>query len=192
MNQINNTNNFNVFNNNFNNNQSGEVLNINNNTNNDKSLAEKMEHLVAILVPIACGCVLPIVIFWLIIRDSMNKTNQRTKIVLAAIEKNPDLDIEELMEKISPKKKLLKEKLLSKLQTGNITTLLGIGFLVCALYADYMGGMNSKDLRMLYLAGIILLVVGGAFLRNYFVGKKMLAKEMEAEEKLLVSQAENK
>ena len=151
-----------------------------------------MEHLVAILVPIACGCVLPIVIFWLIIRDSMNKTNQRTKIVLAAIEKNPDLDIEELMEKISPKKKLLKEKLLSKLQTGNITALLGIGFLVCALYADYMGGMNSKDLRMLYLAGIILLVVGGAFLRNYFVGKKMLAKEMEAEEKLLVSQAENK
>lgn len=151
-----------------------------------------MHDLVAILVPIACGCVLPIVIFWLIIRDSMNKINQRTKIVLAAIEKNPDLDIEELMEKISPKKKLLKEKLLSKLQTGNITALLGIGFLVCALYADYMGGMNSKDLRMLYLAGIILLVVGGAFLRNYFVGKKMLSKEMEAEEKLLVSQAESK
>jgi hypothetical protein len=131
-------------------------------------------------------------IVWFFIRESMNKTNQRTKIVLAAIEKNPDLDIEELMEKISPKKKLLKEKLLSKLQTGNITALLGIGFLVCALYADYMGGMNPKDLRMLYLAGIILLVVGGAFLRNYFVGKKMLAKEMEAEEKLLVSQAESK
>ena len=151
-----------------------------------------MHDLVPILVPIACGCVLPIMIVWFTIRESMNKTNQRTKIVLAAIEKNPDLDIEELMEKISPKKKLLKEKLLSKLQTGNITALLGIGFLVCALYADYMGGMNSKDLRMLYLAGIILLVVGGAFLRNYFVGKKMLAKEMEAEEKLLVSQAENK
>jgi len=151
-----------------------------------------MHYLVAILVPIACGCVLPIMIVWLTIRESINKTNQRTKIVLAAIEKNPDMDIEELMEKISPKKKLLKEKLLSKLQTGNITALLGIGFLVCALYADYVGGMNPKDLRMLYLAGIILLVVGVAFLRNYFVGKKMLAKEMEAEEKMLVSQAENK
>ena len=151
-----------------------------------------MEHLVAILVPIACGCVLPIMIAWLGIRQKMAESQNRTQIILAAIEKNPDLDIEELMEKISPKKKLLKEKLLSKLQTGNITTLLGIGFLVCALYADYMGGMNSKDLRMLYLAGIILLVVGGAFLRNYFVGKKMLAKEIEAEEKLLVSQAESK
>ena len=148
-----------------------------------------MEHLVAILVPIACGCVLPIMIVWFTIRESMNKTNQRTKIVLAAIEKNPDLDIEELMEKISPKKKLLKEKLLSKLQTGNITALLGIGFLVCALYADYMGGMNSKDLRMLYLAGTILLVVGIGFLINYFVGKKMLAKEMEAEQAKLLAQA---
>ena len=151
-----------------------------------------MHDLVSILVPLGCGCVLPIMIVWFTIRESMNKTNQRTQIVLAAIEKNPDLDIEELMKKISPKKKLLKEKLLSKLQTGNITALLGIGFLMCALYADYMGGMNSKDLRMLYLAGIILLVVGIAFLRNYFVGKKMLAKEMEAEEKLLVSQAESK
>ena len=151
-----------------------------------------MHDLVSILVPLGCGCVLPIMIVWFTIRESMNKTNQRTQIVLAAIEKNPDLDIEELIKKISPKKKLLKEKLLSKLQTGNITALLGIGFLVCALYADYMGGMNSKDLRMLYLAGVILLVVGVAFLRSYFVGKKMLAKEMEAEEKLLVSQAESK
>ena len=151
-----------------------------------------MHDLVSILVPLGCGCVLPIMIVWFTIRESMNKTNQRTQIVLAAIEKNPDLDIEELIKKISPKKKLLKEKLLSKLQTGNITALLGIGFLVCALYADYMGGMNPNDLRMLYIAGVILLVVGAAFLRNYFVGKKMLAKEMEAEEKLLVSQAESK
>ncbi len=79
-----------------------------------------MEELVAILVPIACGCVLPIMVVWLAIRESMNKTNQRTQIVLAAIEKNPDMDIEELMKKISPKKKLLKEKLLSKLLWGSI------------------------------------------------------------------------
>ena len=53
-----------------------------------------MYHLVPILVPIACGCVLPIMIVWLSIREIMNKTNQRTKIVLAAFEKNPDMDIE--------------------------------------------------------------------------------------------------
>jgi len=72
-----------------------------------------MHDLVSILVPLGCGCVLPIMIVWFSIRESMNKTNQRTQIVLAAIEKNPDLDIEELMKKISPKPKLLKEKLLA-------------------------------------------------------------------------------
>ena len=147
-----------------------------------------MSDLIPILVPIACGCVLPIMIVWFSVREKMNATNQRTQIVLAAIEKNPDMDLEELMAKISPKK-LLKEKLLSKLQTGNITTFLGIGFLICAIYVDLVGGMNSNDLRMLYLAGAILLGVGVAFLINYSKGKKMLAKEMEAEEKKLIAEA---
>lgn len=148
-----------------------------------------MDHLTAILIPIACGCVLPIVLFWLFVRDNMAKTKSRTQIVLAAIEKNPNMDLEELMEKISPKKKLLKEKLLSKLQTGNITTFLGIGSLICAIYVDFVGGMNSNDLRMLYLAGAVLLSVGIAYLISYSKGKKMLAKEMEAEEKKLTTQA---
>ena len=151
-----------------------------------------MEDLVAILVPIACGCVLPIMLVWLGIRQSMNETNQRTQIVLAAIEKNPDMDIEELMKKISPKKKLLKEKLLSKQQWGCVTTLLGIGFMVIGLFLDYKGGMVSDDLRMCYFAGGILLAIGIAFLISYYVGKRMLAKEMEAEEQLLVMQAESK
>ena len=85
-----------------------------------------MYDLVPILVPIACGCVLPIMIVWLDVRKKMAESQNRTQIILAAIEKNPDMDIEELMNKISPKKKLLKEKLLSKLQTGNITAFLGI------------------------------------------------------------------
>ncbi len=148
-----------------------------------------MEHLVAILVPIACGCVLPIVIIWLGIREKMNESKNRTQIVLAAIEKNPDMDVEELMKKISPKKKLLKEKLLSKLQTGSIATFLGIGFLACAIYVDYIGGSDPKDLRMLYLAGAILFGVGIAIIINYFVGKKMLAKEMEAEQSQLLKKA---
>ena len=148
-----------------------------------------MSDLIPILVPIACGCVLPIMIVWLSVREKMNATNQRTQIVLAAIEKNPEMDLEELMTKISPKKKLLKEKLLSKLQTGNIAAFIGIGFLVCAIYVDFVGGMTSNDLRMLYLAGAILLGVGIAFLISYSKGKKMLAKEMEAEQAKMLEQA---
>ena len=148
-----------------------------------------MSDFIDILPALACGCVLPIVVVWLAIRSEMNKTNQRTQIVLAAIEKNPDMDLEELMKKISPQKKLLKERLLSKLQAGCITTFIGIGFLICDIYVDFVGGMTSNDLRMLYLAGAILLAVGIAFLISYSKGKKMLAKEIEAEEKKLIAEA---
>ena len=111
-----------------------------------------MDSIVALLVPIACGCILPIFAIWMGVRRKINETNQRTQIVLAAIEKNPDMDLEELMKKISPQK-------------------------------------NSNDLRMLYLAGAILLAVGIAFLISYSKGKKMLAKEIEAEEKKLIAEA---
>ena len=52
-----------------------------------------MFHLTEIFVTIGCGCILPIAIIWLIVRLRMNETNARTQIALAAIEKNPDMDI---------------------------------------------------------------------------------------------------
>ena len=147
-----------------------------------------MEHLAEILVPIACGCVLPIVAILLGVRQKMNETNKRTEIILAAIEKNPDMDVEELVAKISPKKKLLKEKILSKLQVGIIATLLGIGLLGGELYSNiYLNSLSPMG-----VVGLILLPVGIAFLISYHTGKKLLAKEMEAEEQLLKTQAENK
>lgn len=142
-----------------------------------------MHDLFQILVPIACGCVLPIVIIWLNIRQRMNETNQRTQVVLAAIEKNPDTDIEELIKKISPKKKLLKEKLLEKLLWGCIIVLLGIGMIGCHIYVD----ITTNSTSPCGFIGIILLAVGIAFIVNYRLGKKMLAKEIEAEEKRVSS-----
>ena len=142
-----------------------------------------MHDLFQILVPIACGCVLPIVIIWLNIRQRMNETNKRTQVVLAAIEKTPDMDIEELIKKISPKKKLLKEKLLEKLLWGCITVLLGIGMIVCHIYVD----ITTNSTSPCGFIGIILLAVGIAFFVNYRLGKKMLAKEIEAEEKRVSS-----
>ena len=151
-----------------------------------------MEDLVALLIPIAIGCVLPIMVVWLAIRQSMNETDQRTQIVLAAIEKNPDMDIEELMKKISPKKKLLKEKLLAKLLWGSIITFLGVALIGFSIVQAFVGGMPTAALQQFSLIGAVLSGIGIAFLVNYYIGKRMLAKEMEAEEQLMVMQAESK
>ena len=147
-----------------------------------------MHDLVSILVPLGCGCVLPIMIVWFMIRESMNKTNQRTQIVLAAIEKNPEMDIEELLKKISAKPRLLKEKLLTKLLWGCLAVLLGIGLMGTGAWMGYVGGSVPNDIYAAVCSGLIALGVGIAFLVNYFVGKKMLAKEIEAEERRMAEQ----
>ena len=151
-----------------------------------------IDSLVPILIPIACGCVLPIMIIWFDIRKKMNDTNKRTEIVLAVIEKNPDLDIEELMKKISPKKKLLKEKLLTKLLWGCITALIGLGLIGVGAWLGYVGGSHPNDIWTVSCFGFVMLAIGIAFLINYHMGKKMLAKEIEAEEQLLTAQANSK
>ena len=147
-----------------------------------------MEHLVEVLVPIACGCILPIVAIWLDVRRRINETNARTQIALATIEKNPDMDIEELLKKMSSNGKLLKEKLLKKLLWGCLTTLLGVGLIGFGIYlsANNLGGTDDPMTSVCF--GLISLGVGIAFLINYFVGKKMLAKEIEAEEKRQTAQ----
>ena len=136
-----------------------------------------------ILVPIAICCVLPIVAILADVRKKMNETNQRTQIMLAAIEKNPEIDIEELMKKISRKPKLLKEKLLTKLLWGCLTTLLGICLIAFGIYLNesHLGGTDDPLTAVCF--GAVSFVVGITFLFTYYTGKKMLAKEIEAEEK---------
>ena len=134
------------------------------------------------LVPIFCGCILPIVIIWLTVREKMNETNDRTQIVMAAIEKHPDMDVEELLKKMSPKKKLLKEKLLSKLLWGCITTIMGVGLIGFGFFLTTQKIHMADDVQTAIGFGVVLLGIGIAFLINYGVGKKMLAKEIEAEQ----------
>ena len=144
-----------------------------------------MKLLAPVLVSIAIGCVLPIVVVWLVVRQRMNETNSRTQIVMAAIEKNPDMDIEELLKKFARSGKLLKEKLLTKLLWGTLSSLLGIGLIGSGAWLGWVGGGGSNDPIAAACFGLIALGVGIAFLINYFIGKRMLAKEIEAEEKLL-------
>ena len=121
-----------------------------------------------ILVPLACGCVLPITVVWMIVRHRMNETNQRTQIILAA------------------------KKLLAKLLRGCLSTLLGLGLIGFGIYLN-VNNLGGKDDPMSSICiGLILLAIGIAFLVNYTLGKKMLAKEIEAEEKTALTQTERK
>ena len=139
-----------------------------------------LDELISMLPIILCGCVLPIIFIWMETRRKMN---------------DPDMDVEELLKKISPKKKLLKEKLLSKLLWGCITTISGIGligfgiFLINTISKDTQKIHMADDVQTAIAFGVILLAIGAAFIINYGVGRKMLAKEIEAEESKTTTQA---
>ena len=149
-----------------------------------------LDELISMLPVILCGCVLPIVFIWLETRRKINESRDRMQIVTTAIEKHPDMDVEELMKKISPKQKLLKEKLLSKLLWGCIAAIMGVGLLALGICIKTQDDYCSNDEFIVPICfGVILLGIGAAFIINYGVGKKMLAKEIEAEENQLKKQA---
>ena len=88
-----------------------------------------MEEILSILWFIGCSTVLPIIIIWLVTRKQINETNKRTEIIMSALEKNPDVNVAEWLDKLASEKKgkLLKEKLMTKLTWGIICLILGIG-----------------------------------------------------------------
>ena len=145
--------------------------------------------IVGLVSIIACGCILPIIMGWLGTRRKMNENETRKQIVLAAIEKNKETDVEELLKKMAPKQKLLKEKLLTKLLWGCIISLFGFSLFGSGLWIDWCGGSDPDEIHFLYFCGGVLFAIGIGFLIYYFVGKKMLAKELEAEEKKLMAEA---
>ena len=133
------------------------------------------------LVPIAICVVLPIAIVWMTTRARIKRDNLRKEIILAAMEKNSDIDIEEMMKKLNRPKKLLKEKLIMRLLCGSM--FVGFGILTYIALAVYMCifGQDTNMFIGLSFVAVPSLAVGIAFLINFFVGKNMLAKEMEAE-----------
>ena len=133
-----------------------------------------------ILKPIGICVVLPIIIVWLNMRRKTNETNRRTEVLLAAIEKNPDLDMEDLIRKMNPKSKTTKERLMSRLLWGLVFIAIGTSTLLSALYQDYQGGA-SVDYFAIYSGCGCVLLIGISFVAVFFISKRMLAKEIEIE-----------
>ncbi len=132
--------------------------------------------LVQLLVPIGVAVVLPIAIVAIVFRSALASERNRKEIVLAVLEKNPDIDVEQLMKNLKKSEKLIKEKLLARLERGCLCCLMGVAFMLLYFFL----GVQSEDL--IVVVGAALIAIGIAFLISYFVGRRMLAKEMEAEQ----------
>lgn len=131
--------------------------------------------LVQLLVPIGVAVVLPIAVVAIVFKSVLASERNRKEIILAALEKNPNLDVEDLVKRMKKSEKLLKEKLLARLEYGCLCCLMGVAFVLLSFFL-------SVQNEFLIIAGAALIAVGIAFLVGYFVGRRMLAQEMEAEQ----------
>ena len=141
-----------------------------------------------ILIPLGICVALPVLIVWLVNRTRQNETNRKTEIALKAIESGATIDANFF--KSTNGEKTIKDRLLKRLTGACIFTLMGIAFFITGLINRSLVDVvaTSKDDIVFPLMGVLLgifLAIGISLFIVFFVGRKMLAKEIEAEEKSL-------
>ena len=140
----------------------------------------------SVLISIFVCVVLPIAIVWFITRTRQHETDKKTEIMLKAIESGAQVDPDMFKGK-QRRTRGIKEELMDKFTGACVTSFMGIAFLVIGLLNQNNPGM-FKGLWFMEtssFAGAILLAIGVALFLSYLVGKRTLAKEIEAEEKNL-------
>lgn len=140
-------------------------------------------HFFDALIPICICVVLPSIIIWLIGRVKQNETNRKAEIMLKALDNGAKIDSDFF--KNSSGSKTIKERLLGRLTGACVTGLIGMAVLAVAIYmrCTLDWAKNDDVVIITTLLGGILFAIGIALFIVYFSGKKMLAKEIAAEEK---------
>ena len=135
-----------------------------------------------IIVPIGICVVLPVMLVWLVTRLRRNEIDKKTEVMLKAIESGATID-SDLFKEAPKKRKSTKERLLNRLICGCAASIIGAALTAIGI----IPWMTLEDdyYAPLLIFGGISLAVGIALFIGFFVGRKMLAKEMEAEEKSL-------
>lgn len=142
-----------------------------------------MEFLEDILVPIFICVVLPVSIVFLVMNARKHAVTRKAEVALKAIEAGTPVDPEFFASQKS--KETTKQKLLGQLTGACVTFLMGIAFLTFNVLF-----FNEDGLHMLALGGGVLMAIGTGLFISFFVGRKMLAKEIEAEERELENKAQ--
>ena len=144
-------------------------------------------HFFDALIPICICVVLPTLVIWLVGRVKQNEMNRKAEIMLKALDNGAKIDSGFF--KSPSGSKTIKERLLGRLAAACITGLLGVAILAVAVYMGCRLDWSTNDdviIIITTLFGGVLLAIGIALFIVYFSGKKMLAKEIAAEEKQIV------
>lgn len=133
-----------------------------------------MEEILALSIPIFICVVLPVMVVWLVTRANTRRTEKKMDVLMKAIENGMEIDPDMLVDINGGKS--TKMKLVDKLGSGVMLTLMGLVFILLAAFNVLSFAAWG------YYAGIPILAVGIGTLVSYFFGMKFLKPEIEAEE----------
>ena len=137
-----------------------------------------LNSLIENLIPIAIVVVLPIVMVWLTYRNKQHETDKRSEIVMAVIEKNPEVDVQEFLNKLNPPKKPYKGQLMTKMHQellwGTICLIGGAVTILVIIALSILQGFDEKYIPIGSVFGVVPLAAGCGLLAAYNNAKKTL------------------
>ena len=134
--------------------------------------------LISDLIPMGLVVVFPILYVWLTERNKQHETDKRSEIAMAIIEKNPDIDIQEFLNKLNPPKESYKEKMLKimhyEVLWGTICMIGGIATILVVVVLSILQDFDGAFIPLGSVFGIVPLAVGCGLLIAYNNAKKTL------------------
>ena len=134
--------------------------------------------LISDLIPMGLVVVFPILYVWLTGRNKQHETDKRSEIAMAIIEKNPDIDIQEFLNKLNPPKESYKEKMLKimhyEVLWGTICMIGGIATILVVVVLSILQDFDGAFIPLGSVFGIVPLAVGCGLLAAYNNAKKTL------------------
>ncbi len=134
--------------------------------------------MVEILVPIFCGCILPIAIVLIIALRKSNEVNKRSQILIKAIEANKEVDTDKLIEALKEPQKTPQEILYARLLRGCMFSLIGVSLTIIGS-VGLCNGMcfSNEEVSTPFIFGGISLAIGISYLIVYFVSRKQVINQ---------------
>ena len=97
---------------------------------------------------------------------------------MAAIEKNPEVDVQELLSKLNPPKKSYKEQLMTKMHKemlwGTICLIVGAITILAIIVLSILQGFYKGNIGIGFVFGVVPLAVSCGLLVAYNNAKKTL------------------
>lgn len=123
---------------------------------------------------IAICAAMPTLIVWLCLKTRNQKFNKRIELAKLAIDKNPSLDIDDFLSKISSEKKTYAQKSVTLILISSILLFLGLAATAVSII------FHSQDIQDGYLffsvVACVLLGIGLSFLVAFLYARNLIHK----------------